>query len=137
MKAASYIADGYTQQAYLEPIERLHDGLRFSFRPVTVEESSEFLASLAGNTPKRQEQLTARLLVKKVAGWNLLYPSGHANEGKPVERTEANFLKLNRRLSSRLTNVVLGIEPWDEDPEAAAKEEEERKDDSFPSPANG
>ena len=40
MTSANFIADGYTQPGYILPVDRLHDALRFRFRPVLAEERS-------------------------------------------------------------------------------------------------
>jgi hypothetical protein len=40
MPHANFIADGYTQLGYIQPVERLYNALRFRYRPVLADKRS-------------------------------------------------------------------------------------------------
>ena len=68
---------------------------------------------------------TAAFLKGKILSWNVQH------DGKTVDITEANLLRLNRRLFQRLFAIVLGVDAYDDDPLASREERAELARDVF------
>lgn len=121
---AAWIPDGYTERGFIEPVENLHEGLRFRYRPMLIEDGSEFIDSVARLKPREAERKTAAMLAKQLIDWELRSPS----TGEQVEKSPASILKLKRVVFQRLTQIVLGMQPSDTDPEWPAENQDEHID---------
>ena len=117
--AASYIPDGYEEKAYIEGVPGLHGPLRFSYRPMRVEEGSEFYHGLNGLKPREAERHTAKMLASKIRTWSL---RGRDDDALKVE--SKTVLGMQRRLFQRLLAIVIGSEPSDLDPEWSDDEQD-------------
>jgi len=111
MPSANFIADGYTQPGYVQPVARLHDALRFRFRPVLAEERSRLTDSAQSATATGYLRQVAALLAEKLVDWDIADPLG--NE---VEISPANVLRLHPELLLKLQQIVLGAVASDLDP---------------------
>jgi hypothetical protein len=111
MICANFIADGYTQPGYILPVERLHDALRFRFRPVLAEERSLLADSALTATAASYLRQVAALVAEKLVDWNVTDP-----QGNDVEISPANVLRLQPELLLKLQQIVLGVVASDIDP---------------------
>ena len=115
-----FIPDGYVSKGYIEGVPQLYGELRFRFRPVLMEESSEFFEQGARLKAREADRRTAKLLKDKMVEWDLKDLKGDLLDiDVPV------LLRLNRRLFQRLAAIVLGTEPCDLDPQWSDEEQDE------------
>jgi hypothetical protein len=111
MLCANFIADGYTQPGYVQPVERLYKALRFRFRPVLADERSRLTDGASTATAASYLRQVAALLAEKLVDWDITDPRGN-----DVEISPANVLRLQPELLQKLQQIVLGVVPSDLDP---------------------
>lgn len=118
---ASYIPDGYTEKGYIEGVPRLYEALRFKFRPMRIEDGSEFLDLLSKMSakPREGEVFTAKMLAKRVLEWDL------KDKGQTLPLDVKTLLGVQRRLFYRLMAIVLGTDASDMDPAWSEQEQDE------------
>jgi hypothetical protein len=109
---SNFIADGYTQPGYIQPVERLYDAMRFRFRPVLTEERSR-LTEAATTSAGFLRQMAA-LVAEKLVEWDIRDPLGN-----DVEISPAHVLRLQPELLVKLQQIVLGAVASDLDPDWA------------------
>jgi len=109
--ATSFIHDGYCEEAYIAAVENLHGELRFTFRPVMVEEGSEFFDSLTRYKGREQERQYAKVMKAHILKWSQV-----DQLGRPAPLDAKSFLRLKRRLFQKIAGILLGTEPYDTDP---------------------
>src|SRR4051794_7716451 len=110
---AAYIGDGMAESAYLKAVPKQFEEVRFTFRPATSEERSEFLDQVSRLPPIEQERKSAQFLEQKIVTWSIRNRKGDL---LPVK---ADVLrKLHPTLFDRMRMVVLGTAVWDDDPTA-------------------
>jgi hypothetical protein len=126
MICATFIADGYTQPGYIQPVDRLHDAMRFRFRPVLIEERSRLsdLATTVSSAGYLRQM--AALLAEKLVTWDV---TDHL--GNEVEVSAANLLRLQPELLLKLERIVLGVLPSDVDPRWSAEQINRLTDEEF------
>src|SRR5262245_30308487 len=118
----NYISDGFTESAFLKGVARLYDDVRFSYRPLLIDERSEFLDCTGKLSPAQRERETAKLMAGKLVSWDVTDRNGNA-----LPANADNLLRLRPVLFQRLSFVVLGIEAPDEDPNGTPEEQAERQ----------
>jgi hypothetical protein len=107
--------DGYTLKAYLAEVPRLHNAVRFRFRPVDLIERSILLAFKDRNYEKAITEKFCELLSQRITQWSLVERSGDTILPMPI--TAAKIKRLRPTLWTRLTNIVIwGIDGGDVDP---------------------
>jgi hypothetical protein len=111
MPCANFIADGYTQPGYVQPVERLHNALRFRFRPVLAEERGRLADMASTATAAGCLRQAAALLAEKLVAWDIADPLGN-----DVDISPANVLRLQPELLLKLQQIVLGVVASDLDP---------------------
>ncbi len=114
----SYIPDGYTLQALIAAVPRLHDALHFTYRPALIEEAADLYEKARKQTDRQAERTYAGFVASKLVSWDL-----KDNTGKELPVNQDTILHLNRRLATRLQNIVLGLEGPDEGDEIDAEAE--------------
>lgn len=80
-------------------------------RPTLIEERLQLLEQFRGLSGADCERLQAEFLAKRVIAWDI-----KDIDGKLVDITAVNVLKLRPTLLNRINCVVLGTEPSDIDP---------------------
>ena len=122
MSREVFIADGYTESAYLAPVENVYEQeIRFTYRPTLNEERS--LASDDVRSAKdgaQADRKAANRLVKQLVCWSITRPD---KDGKqvPLELSVKNILRLKFKVFDRLQAIAIyGTEGGDVDPESSA-----------------
>lgn len=130
----NFINDGYTESAYLRPIDRLHGEVRFQFRPMLVEERALVFEKSGQVKQDDYERRSASLIVKKLVSWSLTVPDN--GEDKPLPITAINFLRLKPAIYTRITAIVLGLDTSDADPLLEQSHKMQQTDDVYESALN-
>jgi len=125
-------SDGYTEKGFIDAVPQLHDSLRFKYRPVLIEDGSEFFEQSSKLKAREADRRTARLLSQHITEWDL---RGHGEDILP--RSPATFLRLNRRLFQRLAAIVLGTDACDCDPAWTEDEKDDYLDAKCEAAASG
>ena len=112
MKLTNYIPKNFLQSGYIALVPRLHDALRFKYRPAVVLERAELRAAAAADPQGGLERCAAALLLNKLACWDYHGPDSSAI--LPI--TRENLLEMHGEVFSKLYQVVFGMRPSDIDP---------------------
>ncbi len=121
-----FYEDGYEEKGYIAAEKNLYPALRFTFRPVLVQERNRHVADNAKlGDPAKGTLNTARLLALKVKGWDLKFPAKSKRKGEVVPLNPDNILKMQPALYERFWMIVLGLAASDDDPEATIEQQEE------------
>ena len=104
--------DGYTEPGFIRAEEGLHGELRFSFRPLLVEQQAGIVASLETMKPGAKVRKIAQVIAEQVNQWSLTDA-----EDDPVPISEKTTRLLKFSVFYRLWGIVLGTEPTDIDPQ--------------------
>lgn len=107
----NFIDDGYTQQGYIAEVPGLHGPLRFEFRPFLVEERAALFASLDKMSRDAYERKCGHAVADRLVAWDVT-----DRNGKPVEITGPNVLRLRPTVEDKLLSIMLGVKPTDIDP---------------------
>ncbi len=114
----SIIYDGLTREAYIAAVPRLHDELRFKFRPPTKESIGRFFDGAKKQSMVAAAQYEATGIAARLVSWSLLDAEG--NTILPAAKTVA---VLQPKLFDRIRDIVLyGSEGGDADPSEDATE---------------
>lgn len=104
-----YIPDGYIEEGYIRGVAGLHGSVRFTFRPMRVVEQATLFGQRMLSLPEElQDRRCADVLCSHLISWSV----ADAN-GRPLELTAENILRLKPALFQRLLAIVSGIEPSD------------------------
>ena len=114
--------DGYTEPGYIRAEEGLHGELRFSFRPILVEQQAPLVVSLETMKPVEKVRRIAQVIAEQVNQWSLTDA-----QGDPVPVTEKTTRRLKFSVFYRLWGIVLGTEPTDIDPEWSQEHTDEER----------
>ena len=107
--------DGYTLAAYIAEVPRLHNAVRFRFRPVDLIERSILLAFKDRNYEKAITEKFCELLSQRITEWSLTERTGETS--LPMAVTAAKIRRLRPTLWTRLVNIVIwGVDGGDADP---------------------
>lgn len=112
MKRCNYLADGYTQPAYLKGVPNLYEDLRFTYRPAVVEERSQIVATFGNAKPDAFDRKVAQFLAHKIKSWDVV-----DSQGGEVEISATAILRLPPELFQKVWQVVGGFEACDTDPD--------------------
>jgi hypothetical protein len=124
---SSYVPDdGFTESGYLKAVPRLHEALRFKFRPCLVQESSRYFQEAANLGPEEADRKAAELIASKLVSWDLHYPS---NKTGTVPVSPESVLRLKRRLFQRLLEIIVGLAAPDDDPNGDPQERADHRAD--------
>lgn len=122
---AAFYPDGYTNQAFVREEPCAYPDVRFSYRPMLVEEIDQFDMAAEKKKSDVYDRMLAAKLAEKIVSWDVQTP---ATGGKPAEDVAvkpANLLRLHPALFLRISKIVFGRETSDVDPrwEDGAKEQ--------------
>ena len=95
----AFIDDGYTEEATLAEVAGIFDAIKFTFRPMTTAEMSEFGQKVAKLTGIEFTKETAKRMASKIVDWDVRNPKGELIEIKAdnIERLkEPAFIGLWR-----------------------------------------
>lgn len=122
-----YIHDGYTADGFIAESPRLHPSLRFTYRPMLAQNRTVVFREIAKCTdPRKEETLAAQTIKSQVLSWDLV-----DENGKAVDLTVSNILRVQPRLLSRLFDVVTGTQASDEDPQRSSDENAKQAEDQL------
>lgn len=65
----SFVTDGYVFHAGIDPIEGVHEGLEFSYRPMSPAETAEYINGADGLSGVKLRRFQAKKLCQKIQGW--------------------------------------------------------------------
>lgn len=108
----SYINDGYTADGYIEEIPRLHQALRFTYRPVLPADRGIYMAEIEKATPRGKEEFRAEIIRRHVPSWDMK----NGDEAVPLHK--AAILHVHPALFTRLYLIVMGYDAPDAQPDA-------------------
>jgi hypothetical protein len=113
--------DGYTLSAYIRENPRIHNEVRFKFRPVDVIERSVLIAFKDRNYEKTITEKFCEVLAARITEWSV--HSQSAGAPVPMEISTATVRRLRPSLWIRLVNIVIwGIDGGDVDPTLEVKQ---------------
>jgi hypothetical protein len=119
----AWIPDGYSGKGFIAAVPRLYEAVRFRYRPVPLDEGSDFLESGYSCTAGQANKKTAELLAKHLISWDLKLANG---QELPI--TADTLMHLNRVVFGKMAAIVLGQVASDEDPEDSASEAKARRE---------
>lgn len=111
-KQRNFIDDRYTQPGYIEQADRLHDAMRFEYRPMLVADRQAFFARAEQVSAKEDSEAASQDLAKLIVKWDVV-----ATDGKPVPVAVDAVRRLQPWLWVKLQNIIVGAAPTDIDPE--------------------
>ena len=117
--------DGQSEYGYLKAVPNLYPAIRFRFRPIVQEQVDAHFDDLKDKPPAVQISLTNKFIANRLESWDL---KGRKGEAVPISDTIVG--KLQPVLRGRLFSVVIGSQPWDDDPEAPIEEREATAQDA-------
>jgi hypothetical protein len=112
MSSVSFIADGYVQPGYIRAVDRLHEALRFRFRPILSAQRSALVQTAQGATATHFDQQARELLADNLLDWTLSDPAGN-----PVAISREAIDRLQPELFLKLYRIVFGYDPSEIDPQ--------------------
>ena len=108
--------DGYTLDAYIEPVRLLHNAVRFSYRPVDILERAVLVEINRSLSEKDVNGRFADVMAKKLTKWDVQQRTKD-DTLIPLPITKNNLLRLKPSLWVRMLNIVLwSVEGGDLDP---------------------
>lgn len=114
------INDGYTRKAHVAPVEGIHDGSTFSFRPMLPAEVDAVTAGLRTHTPEEGSTILVAAMVEHLVEWDEVDQAGN-----PQEINMDNVSRLPPKLFNALYNVISGFSAGDPLPKATKGQESE------------
>jgi hypothetical protein len=107
--------DGYTEPGYIKAIVGIHGDIRFTYRPMLIQEQSKATAE-AGEAgrgkPERYDRVCAEKLAHHLLTWSL-----RDSSGTPLAIEINTLLRIKPMAFLRLWAIVLGTQASDIDPE--------------------
>ena len=100
------IRDGYTQDGYIEGVDRLHGSLEFRYRPMLPEDVEVVEAAISKAKPREGVQLLAKTIAKQLESWVRSEPP----DWEHVRRLRYPVLH-------KLAGIVMGRQPTDASPD--------------------
>lgn len=119
----AFIEENTTRPGFIKGVEGLHGDLVFRYHPVGVIELRKHCKDANKVESEVYAQRSAELISKKLVEWNVFNQAG-----EQVEITSANLLKIYPQVFSKLSSIVLGLDPTDMNPEWS--EQDKNKTDS-------
>ena len=122
MTVSAFISDddGYSEEAYIDAIERMHPAVRFKYRPIRVLDRVQIVGELrdlnAKGKAQNAESLIAQEIANRIFSWDFLDSNGSVIDGAP-EPTKKSVLRIKPQLFVRLADIVIyGNDAGDLDP---------------------
>lgn len=109
----SFISDGYVFHAGVNPVNGIHEGIEFDYRPMTPSEAAEYVSGERDLSGAKLREHQAKKLVEKLQGWR-----ARTVEGVPGERLpqislgvfttgDSDGNVINTWLMSQMIDIVL------------------------------
>lgn len=117
------INDGFTLPGRIEPVERLHEGLDFEYRPMLQEQFEVLEDQITKRQPGAAVRLMCAAVAQALASWSEVDESG-----KPVPISEEAVRRLQPMLLIRLYRIVSGRDASDAPNKATPEERDEYLD---------
>lgn len=108
--------DGYTLDAYISALPKVHNAVRISFRPTYVTDRALLVEANRKLDEKKFAVHLSDWAAKHLVSWSIQEKVG--GQLVPMPITTENILKLKPQLWSRLTTIVCWGDGGDQDPEA-------------------
>ena len=105
--------DGQTLAGYIAPVEGLHEGLRFTRRPMLAEDVEEAEAQIVKATPRQAAGIVTLTIVAKLVSWSEV-----DDAGKPLPINAKTVGGLPYQLLTRTYRIIAGLAPSDLDRDA-------------------
>jgi hypothetical protein len=112
--------DGYTRPGYIEAVERLHDSLEFTYRPMIPEEV-DAVDEVVMKKPAREGNSVVRAAIQQ----HLVSWSEVDEKGEPLRINLQNIRRLPWPVFNRLYKIICGQLPSDPVPDASPAEEDD------------
>jgi hypothetical protein len=103
-----FINDGYNRAAFIAEIPGIHDAVKITYRPCTMEERAQHGDDVANERLLTANKKAAVLAGQHIQSWSI----------PGVKPDSSAMLKLNLNLFNRLYQIVLGNDAGDEMPAA-------------------
>lgn len=97
-----FIDDGYTETAYILPMEGLHGGVTFQYRPMLYDQRQRVSEMLRAAATGEGTTILSAAICQQVLTWDL-----------PRELKPANVRRLRPKLLDRIYLIVAGHQPSD------------------------
>jgi hypothetical protein len=114
------INDGYTRTAHIAPVERIHEGSTFEFRPMLPAEVDAVTDGLKTHTAEEGSLLLAAAMVDHLADWDEVDKNGNKQE-----INLHNVSHLPPKLFNAMYNVISGFYAGDPLPRPTKQEDGE------------
>ena len=106
-----YIPDGYTIDAYIAAVPRLHDAIRFKFRALPIIERTTIMKGIeAAPTPEHGETLCAEVIKRQVIEWDAVF------RGDILPLDVNTMLHMHYNIFMTMFLIVVGRRASDPDP---------------------
>jgi hypothetical protein len=112
--------DGQTRRAYIAAVERLHDDLAFSYRPMLPEEVEITEAALTSKEAKKAVEIIVAQVVRHVVEWSEV-----DDHDKPQPVSVRNVRHLPYQVLNKLYKIIAGLMPSDPLPDGAPKDDQD------------
>lgn len=113
------IIDGYTKRAHVKPLEGIHQGLTFEYRPMLPEEVED-LDALDGkhrDNPKEHQLAIAKMIAAKMSKWD-----EEGANGETVTITGEAMRRMPPALAVQIRQIVMGFRASDPNPNGTPAE---------------
>ncbi|MCA9221573.1 MAG: hypothetical protein KDA71_14680 [Planctomycetales bacterium] len=114
MKTTNVIRDGFTRSGYIKPIELLHQGLEFTYRPMLPEDTLRLereIDQVAGEDAGGEALAIANSMANYVREWSEV-----DEKGKPLPVSMDAMRRLPLPLLRRVHYIVAGVQASDVKP---------------------
>lgn len=123
MKTRNVIDDGFTRDGRIAPVEGLHDGCEFKFRPLVRSQYEAIDKKYEQAGPQEREDLLGAVIAKHLIEWSEVDGEGNA---RPVLAKHA--AKLGLVVQRSIYDMCCGFQPSDTPVSAAPKEQDDYLD---------
>lgn len=124
---SAFIHDGMTRRGYISESKHQYPAVRFTYRPMLVQNRAVVFRQIADcKDPRKEQELAARVIAAQVQEWDITSDNGGA---VPVDDKAA--LRLEPNLFGRLFEIVTGSRVTDEDPAWVDDDREQRERDEL------
>lgn len=115
--------DGYSENAYIEGVPRIHPPVRIRFRPTRSLDRVSVTESIRGKSAETAEQAIIKEVADRIVDWSIV-----GADGEKVDPTADFILRLKAPLYRRLVSIVFyGTDGGDVDPHETATEAAEKR----------
>lgn len=119
--------DSYVAKGYVSPVDRLHAGLLFTYKPMLVAQVEEYDDTFKGLPPQKRIAVLAATLAGQIKSWSEYEPDaeGKPDPAKPRPITMDTIGRLNIQLLGDLKMIVFGFVATDPLPASDGEQQSE------------